>query len=84
LNTQSNNLKTRQKKVFRVTINEDLCKGCDICVDFCPRNVYESSDRINVRGYYQPIIIAQDDCTGCKLCELLCPEMAIVIKEIKK
>jgi len=85
LSTPSRGLKINKKaKSFEVTINEDYCKGCNICLDFCPSKVFESSDQINPRGYYQPRIVAEDNCTGCKLCELLCPELAIVITENKR
>ncbi len=82
MSTPSGNYKTRKKKkCFEVTIDEDYCKGCDICLDFCPSKVFETSDTINPRGYYQPLISANEHCTGCKLCELICPELAIVIGE---
>lgn len=82
MNIPSKDFKINKKaKIFEVTIDEDFCKGCGICVDFCPKSVFENSDRINPRGYYQPIIKAEEKCTGCKLCELLCPELAIVIEE---
>lgn len=70
---------SKKVKIFKVTIDEDFCKGCDICVDFCPKEVFAKSDEINPRGYYQPKITAEEKCSGCKLCELLCPELAIVI-----
>ena len=82
MSTPSRDYKTRKKKKFsQVTIDEDYCKGCDICIDFCPYRVFETSDTINPRGYYQPLIGTKEHCTGCKLCELLCPELAIVITE---
>ena len=28
-----------EKRVFRIEIDPRLCKGCVICVDFCPTNV---------------------------------------------
>ena len=85
MNTPSTGFKPDNKKrIFEVSIDADFCKGCDICVDFCPKSVYGRSERINARGYYQPIIVAPGECTGCKLCGLLCPEMAIVIMELDK
>jgi len=82
LSTPSKDFKTnKKKKLFGVWIDEDLCKGCEICIDFCPTKVYENSEKINRRGYYQPKIEAEEKCTGCRLCELLCPEIAIVIME---
>ena len=71
----------RQKKVVEsVEINGNLCKGCDICIEFCPTDVFEKSDNLNRRGYYVPIVARVEECTDCRICDLLCPEMAIVIK----
>lgn len=80
MNTPSKDFRISRKiKIFEVTIDEDFCKGCGICVDFCPEEVFEESSKINPRGYYQPKIKADKECKGCKFCELLCPELAIVI-----
>ena len=62
-----------------IEINDDLCKGCDICIEFCPLKVFLKSDSLNRKGYYIPIIAEEDLCVGCRLCELLCPEFAIII-----
>ena len=45
-----------------IEIDEDLCKGCKICTDFCPKDVFETSDKINKKGYYPPIPINEDEC----------------------
>ncbi|MFH1700912.1 MAG: 4Fe-4S dicluster domain-containing protein [Candidatus Zixiibacteriota bacterium] len=64
-----------------VEINEDLCKGCDICIEFCPTDVFDKSNKLNRRGYYLPVIVNMKACTGCRLCDLMCPEFAIVLTE---
>ncbi len=67
----------------QIHINDDYCKGCDICIELCPTDVFEPSGELNRRGYYVPIVARVEDCTGCKLCDLLCPELAIIITEKK-
>jgi 2-oxoglutarate ferredoxin oxidoreductase subunit delta len=64
-----------------VEISSDLCKGCEICISFCPTKVFEYSDKLNRKGYYVPLIAKEEACVGCRLCELLCPELAIIITE---
>lgn len=62
-----------------IEINEEFCKGCSICIDFCPLNVLVISENINKKGYYPPVAENEEACIGCRLCELLCPEFSIMI-----
>jgi len=32
------------KNNLKITINRKWCKGCGICVDFCPKVVYERDE----------------------------------------
>ncbi len=64
---------------WRIKINENLCKGCEICIEFCPLKIFGPSQMLNRKGYYLPVVLLEDKCTGCRLCELLCPELAIVL-----
>ena len=64
---------------WRIEINENLCKGCEICIEFCPVKLFTLSDKLNRKGYYLPVLHPEIKCTGCRLCELLCPELAIVL-----
>lgn len=59
-----------------VRIDRDRCKGCEFCVEFCPRHVLAFSLDLNPKGYHYPHVI-RDDCADCKLCMRLCPEYAI-------
>lgn len=62
-----------------IHIDEEFCKGCNICIDFCPLKVLAVKKQLNKKGYYPPEPIREDECVGCRLCELLCPEFAIFI-----
>ena len=37
---------------YKHTIDNDLCKGCGLCVSVCPKNVLEISDQVNAMGYF--------------------------------
>jgi len=60
------------KKLWRIEISQKLCKGCGICVDFCPTNA------LHMSGEYAAIRDL-DACTGCQLCDLRCPDFAIQV-----
>jgi len=56
----------------QVNVNENWCKGCRICVEVCPKDVFEMKD-------FVAKVKNNNLCTGCLLCELLCPDFAIVV-----
>jgi 2-oxoglutarate ferredoxin oxidoreductase subunit delta len=65
-----------------VYIEERLCKGCGLCVHFCPRGVLGMSERRNEKGYNVVEVIHPEQCKPCKLCEMNCPDFALcVVKE---
>jgi 2-oxoglutarate ferredoxin oxidoreductase subunit delta len=58
-----------------LTIFYHWCKGCNICIAFCPQKVFEP-DRDG-----KPIIARPDDCTQCAFCWMHCPDLAIISNE---
>lgn len=65
----------------KIIINERYCKGCEICVEICPKRVFEMSKELSERGYHIPKPIRQKECITCHQCELYCPDQAIVVLE---
>lgn len=55
-------------------INRDWCKGCGICVYFCPNRVLELDEK------EKAVAIRLQDCICCQLCELRCPDLAIEVR----
>lgn len=54
-------------------INREWCKGCGICVAFCPTTVLDLDDDDKA------LAARKEDCIACKLCELRCPDLAIEV-----
>ena len=66
---------------IRVEINRDWCKGCQICVSVCPRQVLYVDVQQWTAGFH-PIGVRQvERCTACRNCELLCPDLAMEVIE---
>jgi 2-oxoglutarate ferredoxin oxidoreductase subunit delta len=63
---------------FDLEIYRDWCKGCGICVAFCPTQVLS----MNEQG--EPQVSRPELCTGCTWCELRCPDFAITVKRKEK
>jgi 2-oxoglutarate ferredoxin oxidoreductase subunit delta len=67
----------------KVTIAEEICKGCELCITACPQDSLGLSDKINLKGY-RYVVLVQDNCTGCINCALVCPDSAITVYRQKK
>jgi 2-oxoglutarate ferredoxin oxidoreductase subunit delta len=60
----------------RVTVFPNWCKGCNLCVEFCPTHVLEQGEDGRV------IVAHPEKCTACRWCELHCPDFAIFVQAI--
>jgi 2-oxoglutarate ferredoxin oxidoreductase subunit delta len=61
-----------------IIVNENICKGCEVCIPACPQESIGLSEHINSTGYRYAVLV-QDNCTGCVNCALVCPEAAITV-----
>ena len=61
-----------QKTLKTLYVEEELCKGCGICVAFCPKNVLVLENE-------KVVIENRDACIQCGQCELRCPDYAIYL-----
>lgn len=62
-----------KSKLKEHRIERDWCKGCGICVHFCPKQVLELDEAEKATA------VRIEDCIACKLCELRCPDLAIEV-----
>ena len=70
-------LHTKRGPRGQVVIFGTWCKGCGLCVEFCPVDVLA----LDSNGH--PIIVAAEKCTACHWCDTHCPDLAIVVKRIE-
>jgi len=63
----------------KITIDQDKCKGCLLCVGFCPKGLIKKSKELNKRGLNFVEFVGNEECVGCMMCALICPETCIEI-----
>jgi 2-oxoglutarate ferredoxin oxidoreductase subunit delta len=68
----------------QVHIIPERCKGCKICIHFCPQQVLQESATANGKGYHVPEVAPgkEEACVHCQFCSLVCPEFAIFTREV--
>lgn len=69
---------------FEVRVLKANCKGCGICVHYCPTKVLEMSEEFTPKGYHPPCGKRDAECKGCRVCEQMCPDFAIFVEEESK
>ena len=69
------------KKRYRIAINKEHCKGCELCVSVCPKKVIALAPGMNSRGQHYAATVRPRDCIGCLQCAEICPDTAIEIDE---
>lgn len=67
--------------MHQVVIDERWCKGCTLCVIYCPTGALHIAERFSKRGIHPPEMVPTGNCNGCRLCELLCPDFAVTVRE---
>ena len=61
---------TNKKQIKELAIYPEWCKGCGVCVEFCPKGALKlDSGKIVIANLKQ--------CAKCGICEKLCPDYAI-------
>ena len=66
----------------KVTFATDVCKGCGLCVEACPKDIIIlSNDRLNKKGHSPAEITDEEKCTGCGFCATMCPDCVIRVEK---
>lgn len=62
-----------------IKVNTEKCKGCGICIRFCPHKTLVPSKNINSKGYHPAEQTDAEKCNGCGICAQMCPDVAIEV-----
>ena len=72
----------RKDKSWDVALDQGLCKGCYICVEVCPKDVFTILHEPGPGGFRPVQVSSPDKCIGCMLCVIYCPDFALEVNEL--
>jgi 2-oxoglutarate ferredoxin oxidoreductase subunit delta len=69
-----------------VLIDRERCKGCQICIEVCPKRLLSFEERINAHGYHPAQMVPEnrEKCIGCAFCAIMCPDAAIEVERAER
>jgi len=63
----------------KIRVDLKYCKGCRLCVAFCPKGALVMSKKLGPRGLNVAEVADASACSGCLNCAVICPDAAIEI-----
>ena len=69
--------------MLKIAIDTRYCKGCRLCVAFCPKGAIAMSAALGPRGVKAAEVVDEDACVGCLNCVVVCPDAAIEVFELE-
>jgi len=63
----------------KITIDRERCKGCLLCIKFCPKGCIALEASLNRRGVRAVRFKESGECLGCCLCAIACPDCCIEV-----
>ena len=72
------------KRRFKILFNREKCKGCELCISFCPKKIIHLDESVNAKGYHPAGITDMEECIGCQSCATMCPDCCISIYDLEE
>lgn len=66
---------------YRAKVNQELCDGCQTCIDRCMFDAIEMQPVAGSRKLKSHII--NEHCMGCGVCVLTCPQKALTLELVR-
>lgn len=63
----------------RVIIDQERCKGCELCRQACPKGVIAMAGHLNAKGFTPAEVVRPEECIACGFCGRMCPDVAIEV-----
>jgi 2-oxoglutarate ferredoxin oxidoreductase subunit delta len=65
----------------KLTFDTEKCKGCELCVTFCPKKILVLGKETNSKGYFPVTVTNMDECIACGTCAIMCPDSIITVEK---
>jgi len=69
--------------IYEVVIRREFCKGCGLCVEFCPEGKFFMRKKPDKRGVQLADVDPGTRCTGCRQCVMICPDAAVELYRLE-
>ena len=66
-----------------IVVDNELCKGCGLCVFACPTITIAQAKEVTVTRYNYAYMENPEACIGCANCALVCPDSVITVYKVK-
>ncbi|MDR1120754.1 MAG: 4Fe-4S binding protein [Dysgonamonadaceae bacterium] len=66
-----------------IVVDQERCKGCNLCITACPTQVIALHREVNSKGYNYAFMQQADACIGCTNCGWVCPDGCIAVYKVK-
>lgn len=67
-----------------IQVDEERCKGCELCTVACPKGIIQMSEGVNRNGYHYATQPDSSACNGCTACGITCPDGCIKVYRMKE